>query len=236
MGPAASANFLTRLVAAVPAERDQDHPRIVVDSDPSVPDRTEAILGRGPDPVQALRTMCARLEQAGAQHLLMPCNTAHHFLPQLRQDRTADFVDMVAATADAATLLGSDRIGLLATDGTVETGLYDTALTAHGLTVVLPDPTGQSAVMRAVRLVKAGRTEEALMAVDDPLRALAEGDLPVLLGCTELSVLFHAHPTTIVRMLDPLDVLVEEGIRRTYDPWCASCGSSRSKHLHTPYD
>src|SRR4051812_27943024 len=79
MGPAATVDFLRRVVAATPATRDQDHLRLLVDSNPAVPDRTAALLGAGPDPTPVLVAMARGLEAQGADLLVMPCNTASAF-------------------------------------------------------------------------------------------------------------------------------------------------------------
>ena len=77
MGPAATAEAFRRIVAATPAQRDQDHLHVIIDSDPLIPDRTRALLHGGSDPRPRLIAAARRLEAAGAQVLCMPCNTAH---------------------------------------------------------------------------------------------------------------------------------------------------------------
>jgi aspartate racemase len=100
MGPAAGADFLARLVAATSAQRDQDHLHVVLDSDPSVPDRTDALVSGGPSPVPTLRRMARRLAGAGADILVMACNTASAVLPELAGVVPVTFLrwnDVVAA-------------------------------------------------------------------------------------------------------------------------------------------
>ena len=99
MGPGASAEFYRRLVVATPAQRDQDHLHVLIDSDPSVPDRTEALLHGGPSPVPTLRRMIARLTAAGADLLVMACNTASAFLPELTDATPVPIVDWVEVVA-----------------------------------------------------------------------------------------------------------------------------------------
>jgi len=97
MGPAASAEFYARVVAATAgawARRDQDHLHLIIDSDPSVPDRTEALLRGGDSPVPTLRRMARRLADAGADLLVMACNTASAFLPELTDPRLPDPVSV----------------------------------------------------------------------------------------------------------------------------------------------
>src|SRR4029453_14388367 len=103
MGPAATAEFLRRLIEATPAGRDQDHLHVLVDNDPSVPDRTAALLGQGPDPTPYLVTMAMRLSAAGAEFLVMPCNTASAFAPGLAADIPVPLLRWDAAVAAGVT-------------------------------------------------------------------------------------------------------------------------------------
>jgi len=182
MGPAASVDFARRLVEARDARRDQDHPRFVLDCDPSVPDRTEWLLRDGPQPLKALVLMTARLIAAGCDQMVVACNTAAVLTPSLRfLFPNVDWVDWVEIACQAVAD-GYPEVTLLATDGTVAHGLYQARLSELGVTCNLPSD--QVRVMAAIRAVKAGRPATAL----DFLAGL---DLtgPTLVACTELSLL-----------------------------------------------
>ena len=86
MGPAAAAEFLRLLAAGAPAQNDAGHPYLLMLSDPGIPDRTDGILGAGPDPLPAMRRDLLRLAEWGADLLAVPCNTAHHFIDRFRAD------------------------------------------------------------------------------------------------------------------------------------------------------
>jgi aspartate racemase len=187
MGPAATADFLSRLVALTPAEADRDHIPVVVSSVPQIPDRTEAILGEGLSPLPALLTGLERLERAGADLIVMPCNTAHHWHADLAAARPnlswIHIVDAVLALAPAGA-----RLGLLATTGTLQAGIYP--LRAPGRTFVAPEPAIQSgAVMRAIRAVKSGRpglASEPFLRAAHGLRA--KGATHLVFACTEVAL------------------------------------------------
>ncbi|MBN4097772.1 MULTISPECIES: amino acid racemase [Methylobacterium] len=196
MGPMATVDFLAKLVRATPAGRDQDHIPTLVCSAVDIPDRADAILGTGPDPLPALRAALARLEAGGATRIAIPCNTAHHWHAAL-QAATAlpilHIVDAVAKTlaetlAETLARTGSGgRIGLLATDGTLRSGLYPERLARHGLACRAPDEAGQAAVSAAIRLVKADRVAEATPLLEAQVRALAEAGCDrVVMACTEI--------------------------------------------------
>jgi aspartate racemase len=191
MGPLATADFLAKLVRATPARRDQDHIPTLVCSAVDIPDRASAILGRGPDPLPAMRAALARLETAGATRIAIPCNTAHHWHAALQAVTALPILHIVDAVADdlAGSGLAGGPIGLLASAGTLRVGLYPERLARHGFTGLSPDPDGQDAVVAAIDLVKAGRVAEAALILEAQARALvAAGCRRVVMACTEIPV------------------------------------------------
>ena len=193
MGPAATVDLFDRIVRATPAERDQDHLRILVDNNPAVPDRTAAILEGGPDPLPLLQEGVRELARRGAELLAIPCNTAHHFLPEVQAVCPVPILDMIAETAQHIRAIHGEgcAVGILATTGTVGTGLYQRALDAGNLAWTLPADAEQEALMEAIygpRGIKAGA------AADGPRAAIREigrrmadrGAEAFVLGCTEI--------------------------------------------------
>ena len=86
MGPMATADLFRKITALTKAGKDSEHIRVYIDSNPEIPDRTAAILQGGPDPVPAMVDALVNLEACGADCIVMPCNTAHYFLPRLREE------------------------------------------------------------------------------------------------------------------------------------------------------
>jgi aspartate racemase len=191
MGPLATADFYAKVVGLTPATRDQDHVRMVIWADPTVPDRSAALLDGGESPVPALRRGVRTLEAAGADVVVVPCNTAHAYLAEVRASTGVPVLDMVElAVAHAArTHQGLARLGVLATRGTHASGLYAQRAAAIGVEVVLVDDVRQrDLVDRAIALVKAGRrldvAEILVRAAAVALRDL--GAQAVVAGCTEI--------------------------------------------------
>ena len=206
MGPAATADFVARLVAAVPAERDIDHPRILVDSNPSVPDRNAALAGTGPSPGPVLAVMARGLVAQGAELLAMPCNAAHGWAGDIRAATDAVFVDMIEAAAARVAASGSRRVGLLAVTATVDANLYQDRLATLGIACVEPD-TGSFAA--AVARVKAGErgagVTAAMVACADDL--IAAGADSILAACTEVPLVLAPRDLR-VPLIDATDALV----------------------------
>ncbi|KAB2352348.1 cysteate racemase [Actinomadura rudentiformis] len=219
MGPAATADFYTKLVALTPGRRDQEHLKTVIWSDPTVPDRTEALLGRGPDPTPWLLNGCRVLREAGATLIAIPCNTAHAFVPRISDRAGLPIVHMIGEVAQHLTRRGPSlrTAGLLATTGTVRAGLYQECLARVGIDVLLPDRTSQAnEVMTGILAVKAGKRSDA---VGEPLARAAHrltdrGAQVIIGGCTEIPL--GLPPQAIpVPLIDPAVVLARALVRRS---------------------
>ncbi len=208
MGPAATADFLAKLVAVTPVQAEQDHLRVLIDSNPKVPDRNRAIAARtasasapqtapqAPDPGPVLAAVAAGLERAGADFIVMACNTAHAFEPAIRAAIRVPFVSMVEEAGDECLRRhpGVRRAGLLAAPGCVEAGLYQEALGRRGLQVLLLDAAAQREFTDLLYRIKLGDTGAA---VREAMRRLANGlaqagaDL-IVAGCTEVPLVLDA--------------------------------------------
>ncbi|MHA7814992.1 MAG: cysteate racemase [Pseudohaliea sp.] len=188
LGPAATVDFMARLIAATPAASDQDHLRLLVDHNPAVPDRHDAIAGRSASVGPALAAMARGLERAGADVLVMVCNTAHAWEDDIRAAVTIPFLSIIDATVDALDDRGPRRIGVMAADGCREAGLYQRALDARGCEPVLWEPSEQAAFMALVYRIKAGaRGPEAASAMAALAGALAaRGAEALIAACTEI--------------------------------------------------
>ena len=128
MGPLATADLYRKIVESTAAEGDRGHIRVYIDSNTAIPDRTAAILSGGPDPVPEMLSALRNLEKCGADCIIMPCNTAHYFLPRLRTQTVLPILDMPAITAQrCAELFPGKRACVLATKGTLRSGVYSRA-------------------------------------------------------------------------------------------------------------
>lgn len=222
VGPAATVDFMAKIVRNTAAGRDQEHVKLVVEQNPQIPDRTENLLGDGPDPTIALYSTCKKLEAADADIIAIPCNTAHAFVERIQPYLSIPVVNMLYETVEHIRQHFADRklVGLLATSGTVKSGVYHDVVTKAGFQLLVPDDEHQSLVMSAIygpKGVKAGFTEGEC--VDDLSRALTSlarrGAEVIILGCTELPLLLkqnNAYPVAgkTVALLDPTEILAKK--------------------------
>lgn len=193
MGPLATADLFQKIIRLTDANRDQDFPHIVVDCNTDIPDRTAAILSGGENPVPQLVRSAHTLEAGGADVLIMPCNTAHWFYEALCKETNLPVLHMLRLTAEHLDYEGVGTVGLLATDGTIQTGIYETLFADHGIKVIKPDVDGQRHVMSAIYDgVKAGNLDAIdVSALRHLLNAMIDqGVERFVLGCTELPIVF----------------------------------------------
>jgi aspartate racemase len=140
MGPAATVDLFDRIVQTTPARTDQEHLPILIVNDPNIPDRTQAILYGGPDPLPAMRHGLDMLVGMGAELLAMPCNTAHYYWPELQAGLDVPLVNMVDETVRAIRRShpGIQQVGILATSSTLAVRLFQEVLEREGLEPVEP--------------------------------------------------------------------------------------------------
>ena len=209
MGPAATVDLMARIVAATPAKADAGHLRLLVDSNPAIPDRNDAIERGGPSPGPALAAMAQGLERQGADLLAIACNSAHAWTDDIRAATAIPLVSMIDATiaAIARNHPGTRRIGLLAADACLGANLYQAPLAAAGYAVLTSDD--QPAFMALVYGVKAGDTGAAARASMAALAAglVVRGAGLIVAACTEVPLLL-APADCPVPLVDSTDALV----------------------------
>lgn len=214
MGPQATILFYQRVVDfTAAAAADQEHIETLVLSDAKMPDRTAALLSGETEPVYARLLSDARLlENWGACCIAVPCNTSHAFLPAVQAQLSIPIVNMITETARELQALGCKRVGVMATDGTLQMGLYHAACQALGMEAVAPPVAEQKLVMSLIYdEIKAGQrgSEDKFAAVEKAFRA--QGCDKVVLACTELSVYKDWHEVGEY-YLDAMDVLARRAV------------------------
>ncbi len=221
MGPWATLDFFEKVLRLTPAGRDQDHLRLIIDNNPRIPDRSEAILGGGEDPTPALVATARNLEAAGADLIVIPCNTAHAFYRAIQEAVRVPVLHIMAEVARAAAerLPGLTRVGLLATRATVAAGLYQQAFKPLGVEVLTPDDAGRRTVDRLIYAIKAQRAEGALRSEGAAVgRSLVKaGATAVILGCTDLPLALEEENLG-VPILDSNLVLAQATVRLATSP------------------
>jgi aspartate racemase len=215
MGPEATLDLYRHIINLTPAIKDQDHIPVIIYSNPRIPDRTEAITGLGESPLPYLINGAKLLEKAGAGIIAMPCNAAHHFLPQLQQEVSIPFLDMIGETCREVrkTLPHAKKVGLIAATGTVCSGIYCRAFSRNGIEVLIPSEADQKKIQTAIEQVKAGEqnrlTRETFQS--NGRRLVELGAEAVILGCTEVPLAFETNEVNYFA-IDTTRILAEAAI------------------------
>ena len=194
MGPDATVDFLSKVLRASGAQTDQDHLRVIADINPQIPDRNRAIAEGSRAPGEVLAEMARGLERAGADFLVMPCNTAHAFQSEIERATRLPFISIIHETVAAVRRTGPDtgphigRIGLLATTGCLAARLYDRAFSSAGIRTLVLDSGELERFMALVYRIKAADLGED---VRSQMRQLAltlhdRGAQIIVSGCTEV--------------------------------------------------
>lgn len=213
VGPLATMFVGEMIVRLTNASKDQEHIHTIIDNDTTIPDRTAYILGESSEnPVPYIVNDAQKLAQAGADIICIPCNTAHSFFDEMQHGSPVPMIHMIRETAKRASSLEAKRVGILATDGTVTSGVYQKALAEEGIESVIPNDETQKKVMSVIYdYVKAGKeiTKEQWLEIE---RAMLDLNCErIILGCTELSIV-NKELKLGTHYIDSLNVLAQTAI------------------------
>ena len=212
MGPVATVDFMAKVIALTDASCDQDHVRMLVDHNPHVPNRQDAILGDGEDPGPVLADMAADLESIGADFLVIPCNTAYVFEDAILAATHIPLISIIGVSIAAAQerAPGAERIGVLATDGCLKAGVFQAGLDAAGFAAELPTEDELREFMALISAIKAGKqTDETARKMAHLAEALvARGAGAVIAGCTEIPLVLDQDAVS-VPLISSTDALAE---------------------------
>lgn len=227
VGPMATVYYMQRVIEMTKAGCDQEHINMLVFNDCDIPDRTAFITEKSSDnPLPVMVEDAKRLEAAGCEFVVIPCNTAHYFYDELEQAVEIPVVNIVEETIRYAKARVQDLscVGIMATTGTIVTGTYQKYAERAGLSFAVPDENEQNLLMQIIYDgVKAGKPvpRADFDRVANHLRA--KGAQCLILGCTELSVLKRDLPINDPDVLDSIDVLASETVRRSGKPFTDEC-------------
>jgi aspartate racemase len=213
MGPEATVDFMAKVIAFTPAEKDQDHVHMLVDNNPKVPNRQAAILADGVDPRSELAAMAARLEASGADFLVIPCNTAYVFRDAVNEAVGIPLISIIDVTVAAVVGSGAAKVGILATEGCLVAGLYQAALAEAGLELIAPTRDELAMFTKLIQRIKVGdQGDEVAASMRLLANALVErGAESIIVGCTEVPLVLTSSMLD-VPLISSTDVLAQETV------------------------
>ncbi len=191
LGPMATAYFMQLVIEMTEAATDQEHIPMIIYNCPQIPDRTNYLLGRSEqNPGPQIMECGRKIEQAGAEMIAVPCITAHALFPEIEHEFQIPVLHIIRETAEYLKKEGIQKVGLEATDGTVQTGVFQKELEKQGIEVVLPSAEKQEMIMHIIyNNVKAGRRVDMDRFEQVEQELHSKGAEVIILGCTELSMI-----------------------------------------------
>lgn len=214
MGPKASLYFCNLILEQTSAVRDQDHIPYVLLNSPFIPDRSAHILKGEMSPLPEMLKAAKKLETIGCSFIVMPCNTAHYFLPELREAISTPFVSMIDTTLSYIKKEYKDvcKIGLLATSGTLQSNVYSSSEFAHGLDFVVPSlDIQESCVMKSIYAIKSNvNFDSSRKLLESAVSHLREcGAELIVCACTEIPLVINTTSLSLP-ILDPMKIFTRK--------------------------
>jgi aspartate racemase len=215
MGPDATVDFMSRVLAATPASKDQDHVRMVIEHNPRIPSRQMAMRGAGENPGPVIAAMAARLESAGADFLVMPCNLAHAWQGDILAATTIPFVSIIDESVKSALCRSGEQsaVGLMTTPGCFTAGLYQQALADADRAVIAQTQDELAETMRLVEKIKAGdRSQDVAKGLRDLAdRLIGRGAKILIAACTEFPLVLNESMFDVT-LISSTDVLAKKTV------------------------
>ena len=225
LGPLATARFYELITDMTNAKLDQDHLEILIYSKPSIPDRTAYILDQSKDnPLYPMADAGMKLAQMGAEYIAIPCVTAHYLYEELSNEIPVPILHIIKETIAILKSNGIERVGIMATDGTIQSRLFQLELEENGITPVIPAKLFQDYTMDLIyKCVKSNRPVDMKKFTSASAHLRDNGAETIILGCTELSMIKGDYSIG-TGFLDVIEVLARASIlkcggklRREYD-------------------
>jgi len=218
MGPEATAYFFSLIIKHTAAAKDQEHVAVLTYSLPQIPERTAAILGRGPSPVPLLRRGVRTLARAGAGFIVIPCITVHGYLPDIRRASPVPVLSLLDETLASVKKKNPSlkRAGLLASTGTVRSGLFARTFAKAGVQIITPLAKDQAKLMEAIfgkRGIKAGFVEglPKRLVLGVARRLAKRGAEAIIAGCTEIPLVLRDEHIP-VPLIEPMQIAAQASV------------------------
>ncbi len=222
MGPEATEIYYKKIIDHTEVNCDQDHLNVMIYSHASIPDRTESLAcGQSEKLWGILKKDIDMLKEMGCKYLTIPCNTCHYYGDRLSKEMGGHFINMIEETALYCKMRGLQKVGVLATDGTVHYNLYQKALDQYGIETYYPSSDKQKIVMSIIYdQIKRGEKGDKHQFMD-VIEELRKADCQAaILACTELSVFNMNYQLSNDYYIDAMDVVTRACIEKCGGKYC----------------
>lgn len=215
MGPMATSLFFEKIIENTLAKKDQDHLDMIILNHATAPDRTAAILsGNEQSFLNAVKSDFELFEKTDVANIAIPCNTSHYFYDTMQAMTSINIINMIDETSKyiSESYGPNAKVGVLATNGTINTGIYQKGCQKFDMESFIPNQAIQAKVMQIIYQFKADEPVDPIE-LDRIINELVfkEGCTCVILGCTELSCIPVSDEASYYTV-DAMQVLVEQSI------------------------
>lgn len=213
LGPLATVKFMEMLDKRL-NNYNQEY-EIVVINNPTTPDRTSYILDNTKDnPVYSILEMVKKIELFNCDLIVMPCNTASYFYKEITSNTDILFINIVEETVKYLNKLNINKVGLLATEGTIKSKIYEELLNNYKIDLIIPNKSNQDIISSIIYDgIKSGK-DINLNNFNDVIRDLKnQGAKKIILGCTELSALKEIYNLKDKILIDAMDILADSTVK-----------------------
>lgn len=192
MGPQATCDLFNKIINYTNAKSDQENIHLLIDNNVEIPDRTNYILGKGENPITPMVETAVKLRNAGAEMIIIPCNTAHYFYNKLTEAVEVPFINMIEEVGKYIyESYGKCKVGLLATTGTYKGKVYETYCDKYNIQIVSPSDEDKNCILDLTYKVKSGDMNVDVLKIKEVLNRFNDkGITTIILGCTELPLVF----------------------------------------------
>lgn len=216
MGPEATINIFEKIVKATHAESDTDHLRVIIDNNPKMPSRQEAILKGGKSPGLEMGLTAKNLEKAGADFIIICANTAHYFYDDVKKAVDIDVLHIIEETVRETKQTNSNikKVGVLATNGAMKAGIFQQSFSARGIEVIEVPETYQNQIQDAIFSYKfKGKNLVNTQKIIEVANLLIQkGAEAIIMGCTEIPMML-TNETFSIPFIDPNEVIAEVAVK-----------------------
>lgn len=219
MGPEATLLFFKKILANTMATKDQDHARLVIYNDPQIPERLPAIEGKGENPLPMMIKGIYTLKRAGADFVVIPCVTAHYFLPQLQKRKILPIISIIEATISYIKENYGiiNCVGLMAALGTIKTELFQKELTKKKISTLISDESDLQRVQNNIFAIKnttlSNRIKIKKELIKIGQKLIKKGAQGIIIGCTELPIVLTPDCFN-VPSFDVLEILARTALQK----------------------
>jgi len=216
LGPETTSEFYLDIIFSCQKKDRTARPAIIISSVPLPYQIEEDAIEKniGIERIKPFLTKEAqRLEKAGAEFIVMPCNSLHVFIEDIRKSVSVPVLSIVEETVEFIKNNNFKRVGIVSTSATIKNKLYENAFAENGIEYVVPNELQQARMGKFILNLVIGqqknRDREELISIINDFEN-KEVDC-VILACTDLQLLVPSHQN--LKIFDTMKIFADATVQ-----------------------